>query len=183
MVMCARVAPLCRTTLVTASCTIRYAAVPTDAGTAARSPVTLDGGGDAGVRGAIGQLVQRLEPGHRGTRCQLALRAEHADEGPQLGESLLAGVLDGLQGRLDLFWLAVHEVQGDAGLHVDEGHVVGHDVMQLAGDAQAFLAGLAAALFGPGPSVLDHPGAIEPHELAGRQHQEGPGDHSGEETP
>ena len=96
--------------------------------------------------------------------------------------SLLASLMV-LEGGLDLFRLAVDEVQGDAGLHVDEGHVMGHDVVQLTGDAQAFLAGLAPPLLGPGPPELDHPGPVQPDELAGGQHQQAPRQHAGERRP
>ncbi len=57
---------------------------------------------------------------------------------------------------LRLFRVGVHQVQPDAGLDVDEGDVVADHVVQVAGDAQAFLAGPALVVKGAGGFGFGH---------------------------
>ena len=54
-------------------------------------------------------------------------------------ERLVAGVLDGGEGRAGLLGLLVEQVEGDAGLHVDQRDVVGEHVVQLLGQREALL--------------------------------------------
>ena len=105
----------------------------------------------AGRAGPGDQAVQLGQAGGRGPRRRLVALAEHVEHRPQLPKGVVAGLLDGHQGGAGLARLLVHQVQGHAGLHVDQGDVVGEHVVQLAGDAHALLAGPPPGLLGPGP--------------------------------
>jgi hypothetical protein len=88
--------------------------------------------------------------GGRPGRGLVAL-TEHVEHRPQLAQGVVGGLLDGRKGAAGLARLLVHQVQGHAGLDVDQGDVVGEHVVQLAGDAHALLAGPPPVLLGPGP--------------------------------
>ena len=76
---------------------------------------------------------------------------------------------------VDLLGMGAAQVQGDRCLHVDERHVVGHDVVQLLRDAQPVLAGPAATLLGEGPAVAERALAAHPGHLGEGQHEQRPG--------
>ena len=124
-----------------------------------------------------GSRDEVLEPG--GARCRLGRvgvvgLAQHVQDGAQFPEPLLARGLDRLQGLGGRLRAGGQDVGGHPGLHVDGGHGVGHDVVQLAGDAQSFLVEAAAGiLFGP---VADggHVGVPVRHRDPGEQRR---GDH------
>ena len=79
-----------------------------------------------------------MPPGAR--RAARLVASTPTSERSSTSASLLASLM--AAERLRLLGLAVDEVQGDAGLHVDQRHVVRDDVVQLAGDPQPLLVGL-----------------------------------------
>ena len=113
----------------------------------------LDPGADlqAGRAGPRDQAVQLGQAGGGGPGRRLVALAEHVQDRAELPQCVVGGLLDGLQGAAGLARLLVHQVQGHAGLDVDQGDVVGEHVVQLAGDAHALLAGPPLRLLGPGP--------------------------------
>ena len=114
------------------------------------SPVTSSVARRARPRARASTSASRSRrPGGRAPgRGPVVAAPQHVEHRAQLAERLLAGVLDGGERRAGLLGLLVQQVQGDAGLHVDERDVVGEHVVQLAGDAQPLLAGPAARLLG-----------------------------------
>jgi hypothetical protein len=91
--------------------------------------------------------------------------AEHVEHRAQLLQLLLARLLDGGQRRPGLLGMLVEEMEGDVGLDVDEGDVVGEHVVELPGDAQPLLARSLGA--GPPPRGCAElrrpaPGGCEP---------------------
>ena len=71
----------------------------------------------------------------RRARVGAALGAQHPEHGAHLVERGLAGLLDAREGIRGLVGLLLHEVQPDAGLHVDLAERVREHVVQLARDA------------------------------------------------
>ncbi len=147
----------------------------------------LVGAGDldaqAGVAEGAGEFVEAVQAGGGfGGGLRVAGLSEQADGGPQLVEGGATGLPDVGEGLLRLVGALVHDVRGDAGLDVDQGDVVGDDVVQVAGDAQAFLGDPAAGLllagafgaFGAFPDGLDE-GAATADGVAGGGADAGPG--------
>ena len=98
----------------------------------------------------------------------------------QVGEGGAAGVLDVAQRPVGLAGVALEQVRRDARLDVDRGHRVGHDVVDLAGDAQPLLAHAPQRLLlgGLHQPLLGH--AARPDHLAGgdrQQDESGVADH------
>jgi hypothetical protein len=138
----------------------------------------LPGHGERGVQaGPAGPGDQGLELG--GARRRLGGvgvvgLTQHVQDGAELPEPLLARGLDRLQRIGYRLGAGGQDVGGHPGLHVDGGHGVRDDVVQLAGDAQPLLVDAAAGiLLGP---VLDglHVGAPVRHGDTGEQRR---GDH------
>src|SRR6185437_10396447 len=86
--------------------------------------------------------------------------SEHAEHRTQFGQGLPADLVDRGERLPGPFWLPVHQVQSRVGLDVNDRDVVGDDVVQVAGDRQAFGHGLAFKLFFSGLGLLD--GALVP---------------------
>ena len=74
-------------------------------------------------------------------------RPQHAEDRTQFDECLTAHAVDGGQGFDGALRLPVRQVQGGGGLDVDDRDVVGHDVVEVAGDPYPLLTGHAARLF------------------------------------
>ena len=87
---------------------------------------------------------------------------------------VVARLLDGRERRARLLGLLVEEVQGDAGLHVDERDVVGEHVVQLLRELQALLARLALARFLGEALLLGALLASHPHHLGDGEHEQQP---------
>src|SRR5690606_3714642 len=157
----------------------------------------VDGGGQGGVPDVAGHLhvqpgaaegarefVQAVQAGRGLGRCLgVPGLAEQADGGAQLVQGGAAGLADVGEGLLGLVGPLVHDVGGDPGLDVDQGDVVGDDVVQVAGDAQAFLGDPAAGLLlagafgtlGAFPDGLDD-GAAAADGVTGAGADAGPGE-------
>ena len=100
---------------------------------------------DAGATRVVDQGAELLQPWRRRQRNLLVV-AQHSDGHPQLVERLLAELLDRGQRRRGLLGMALEHVQGGTRLHVDRGDAVGDHVVEVAGDAQAFLGDAAPGL-------------------------------------
>ena len=81
-----------------------------------------------------------------GARGASLAAAQHVERAAQLAQRLAAGLLDVGERRAGLLGLVVDQVQGHAGLHVDQRDVVGEHVVQLLGELQPLLARAALAL-------------------------------------
>nr|BFE85574.1 hypothetical protein GCM10020093_081750 [Planobispora longispora] len=124
------------------------------------------------------QVRQGLRPDSRVVvRLVPVLRAEHVQELPHLRHRLAGRALGGDEGLLGAPGIGRHGRAAGADHHVDHADVVGHDVVQLAGDAAALGAdrGLGRLLL-PAFSQL----APEPEELPQADDQEG--ERTGTET-
>ena len=97
----------------------------------------------------------------------------------QLGQRLLAGLVDGRQGGAGLPGPLVQQVQGHPRLHVDERDLVGQHIVQLPGDEQALLAGATAVLLPRHLGPLGAPLEADTGDLAGRAGQRQPGEVGG----
>ena len=78
--------------------------------------------------------------------------AQQPEDDPQFFLGRSADGLDGLQCGAGLLRALGHEAPADPGLDGDHREGVGHDVVQLAGDANPLLADLLAGAFGLGGS-------------------------------
>src|SRR5690606_31532518 len=157
----------------------------------------VDGGGQGGVPDVAGHLhvqpgaaegarefVQAVQAGRGLGRCLgVPGLAEQADGGAQLVQGGAAGLADVGEGLLGLVGPLVHGVGGAAGLDVGRGDVAGADVVQGAGDAQAYLGDPAAGLLlagavgtlGAFPDGLDD-GAAAADGVTGAGADAGPGE-------
>jgi hypothetical protein len=77
-----------------------------------------------------------------------------------------------------LLWPFVDEVEGHAGLHVDERDVVGQDVVQLLGHAEALLALASPLLLGPVAGGVRDPFALYAYEVGDDEDHEQPRRHA-----
>ena len=168
----ARVAAAWRTTLVSASWAMRKAARSTPGGQPVgdvvgrdRPPVAvhpLDAHVEAGAAGPLdearrGRPARRWGPAAAASPWRSTSSTERSSPRASLLASLMAASAGAHLVGVDGVGLLVDQVQRHAGPHVDQRDVVGEHVVQLAGDAQALLAGAAAGLLGRGP-----PGARRP---------------------
>ncbi len=116
-------------------------------------PVAVGAGyldGEPRVAEGVDQLAEDGEAGCGfGGRLGVALLAQEADGDPQLVERGAAGVAYVGERLLGLVGTLVHDVGGDPGLHVDQGDVVGDDVVEVPGDPQPLLGDPAAGLLLP----------------------------------
>ncbi|GAA3237334.1 hypothetical protein GCM10020256_56700 [Streptomyces thermocoprophilus] len=119
-----------------------------DGGRDARAVVGVgDLDGQAGAAEGAGEFVEAVQAGGGFGGCLgVAGLAQQSDGGAEFVERGAAGLADVGEGLLGLVGPLVHDVGGDTGLHIDEGDVVGDDVVQVAGDAQTFLGDAAAGL-------------------------------------
>ena len=111
-------------------------------------------------RHASDQLVEAVQPRLRATRIArvamviVAVRPQHAEQAAQLGHRVAGGRADDLEPLAALLGHAGRGQAGGVGLDGDHGHVVGDDVVQLAGDAGALgQGGLVALGLGDGTPV------------------------------
>ena len=81
------------------------------------------------------QIVELGQPRLGREFVGLAGAAQEPEQAVHLDDGLAAGGLDRAQGLGRLVGLAVHHPPGRPRLHPHETHVVGHDVVQLPGDA------------------------------------------------
>ncbi len=99
-----------------------------------------------------GRAQRRGELGHPGQHARRlhgrggVLVAQQAEGGAQVVERRARDALDLGQRGLGLARALVQDVGGDAGLDVDGDHRVGHDVVDLPGDAQALVGEAALGL-------------------------------------
>ena len=126
-----------------------------------------------GARGPDGldQLLDVDEPrGRRQGGRSVLLVAQQPEDDPQFFLGRSADGLDGFQGGAGLLRAPGHEAPADSGLDGDHREGVGHDVVQLAGDANTLLADLLAGAFGLGGSrplgLLGQPGQVAPARRA-----------------
>jgi hypothetical protein len=103
---------------------------------------------ESGRPRALDQRGQVGQPGGRLAGRRLA-HAQDVEHRAQLAQRVAAGVADDGQRRAGLLGVLVQQVEGHPRLDGDEGDVVGQHVVELLGDAQPLLAGLAAGLLGP----------------------------------
>ena len=109
---------------------------------------------DARGAAAFDQLVDVGEGGRRPARRRaVGTGAQDVDQRAELVERVLARRLDRRQRALGQLGLLVDQVQGGPGLHVDQGQVVRHDVVELARDAQLLLAGPSSRLLRGAPAA------------------------------
>ncbi len=92
-------------------------------------------------------LDQRADPGQVWDGLERSIRvawlAEHSKNRAQLLESFVTCRFDRCKRDAALPGIALEQVGGDAGLHVDRGERVRDDVAQVSGDPQPFLLGTA----------------------------------------
>ena len=140
----------------------------------------LDVDGQARGGRAVGQVIEPAQAWARRPRGTCPVLPQHPEHRPQLGEGLLAHLVDRGQGDSGPFRLPVDQVQRRVGLHVDDRNVVCHHVVQVPGDAQPLLARLPPRLIGP--AVGDRRGALaaqaqqfrraeQDHKTGGREHR------------
>ena len=101
---------------------------------------------DAGRGGAGHEVVKAVQARRRRPGRLLAGAAQHAEHRADLAQGVGARLVDRRQRDPRLLGLLVHQMQGDAGLDVDQRDVVRQHVVELLGDAQPLLVGLAAGL-------------------------------------
>ena len=133
------VVPACFITLVSASCTTRYADSSTPPLTHTLEPSTLSVDGDPGVADVVDELGDVGEPRRRCVGTLAVAVAQHAEQAAHLGERAAGCGRDGVEGRRGLVGPVVEHVGADAGLHGDHRHRVGDDVVELLGDPQPLL--------------------------------------------
>ena len=138
-------------------------------------PVTCVGEVQARVPDPLDDVVERGEGRGRVTGSRAVALAQHLDERAQLDEGLLARPLDDPQCLVDLLGVGAAQVQRDRRLHVDQGHVVGDDVVQVLRDPQAVLPRPPPALLGQRPAVGERPLAADPGDLGEGEHEQAPG--------
>lgn len=140
--------------------------------------------GEPGVAEGVDQAAEDGEPGGRlGGGLGVAGLAQQPDGGPQLVERGATGLAYVRERLLGLVRALVHDMGGHPGLDVDQGDVVGDDVVQVAGDAQPLLGDPAAGLLlagalrplGPFPDRVDER-APAAHGVPGGGGQAGPGE-------
>ena len=100
-----------------------------------------------------------------GTRGRLASLPEDVEDGPQLGERLLARVADRGERRSRLLGERLVHVQRDARLDADERQVVPQRVVELARDPEPLLARAPQRLLLVHPGRLGAPLAPDPDDL------------------
>src|SRR6266545_2749699 len=129
---------------------------------------------DQAGRGGLRHEV--LEPSQgpgRGAGGRLPLLPEDVEDRAQLGQRLLAGLLDRRQRAAGLLGQLLVQVQRNPGLQADQRQVVAEGVVELPGDAEPLLAGSPPCLLLPHPRRLG--GALPPDAdpLGGaEQHQQ-----------
>ena len=129
----------CLTTLVTASCTIRYADWSTAGASSRGAPSTVTDERHAGRAGAVDQLVEVAEPGP--ARRSVPVVAQHPQRAVQLGHRAAAEVGDRVGRLADALVGRAERLR----LHDHQRHVVADRVVQLARDPQALLGRRASA--------------------------------------
>ena len=131
--------PAWRTTLVSASCTTRYAATSTGWGSRRRTPCTsiTTSSPVAVARSISWSTSSSVGVGARGATSP---RAQDVEDRAQLFERVLARVLDRAQRGTGLLRQLVAEVERDAGLHVDERDVVRDDIVEVTRDPEPLVA-------------------------------------------
>src|SRR5690606_39513263 len=104
-----------------------------------------DVGADRESRGPrrLHQVADPVEARGGGGRRVLGAVAQHPDRRAQVAQRVPARLLDRREGGPGLLRVPVEAVQRGPGLDVDVRDVVPGHVVQLAGDAQPLLAGLA----------------------------------------
>jgi hypothetical protein len=90
------------------------------------------------------QVLEAGEPGHRRARRAFVYAAQDAERGAHLAQQLAARPLDRGERRPRLLGVIVHQVQRNAGLHVDQADVMAERVVQVASDAQPLIAAAPA---------------------------------------
>ena len=168
---------------------MRYAAVPTGFGTAPTGPSTVERDVEPGVARRPDQVGDLVHAGGRDEVGGLIALAQQRHHRGQLVEHVAARPTDRHQRVLRGLGLAVHDVGGGAGLHVDGRHRVRDAVVEVTRDLQAVLGDpppgllLARPFEGAGPLLeLCKSRAPGPQHLA-EEHRAGrPADeHDGEE--
>ena len=82
----------------------------------------------------VGQGVELREAGLRTVRVGAVVGGQGVQHGPQFGERGPGGRADRTERGPGPLRLLVEDVLGGRGLHRDDRHVVGHHVVQFAGD-------------------------------------------------
>ena len=108
------------------------------------------------------------------SRRTLGAGPQHVDQGAELVERVLARGLDRGERALGQLGTLVDQVERGAGLHVDEREVVGHDVVELAGDAQLLLAGAESRFLLARPAARRRALASDADDLRRRRQHEEP---------
>ena len=183
-----REASACRTTLVSASCTIRYPAASTPRGRASRRDPHVDA--EARRLGPPHQLRHVAQARRGRARHLLAGPAQRVQHRLDVRQRFPARLLDRGQRGPDLLRPLVHQLQRHPRLHVDQRQAVRHHVVQVPGDAEPLLAGLPPARLvrrallldrplpaglGEGPPVADQLGPGQQEQQPGREPSRGPG--------
>ena len=130
--------PPCRSTLVSASCTIRYAERSSAGGQRRRVAGHGQLDGEAGGAELVDQPGDVAQPGAgRELAARLVAPRRSTPEQPaHLDQRRAGGGLDAAQRAPRALRPAVDDVVGHAGLDGDHAHRVGDHVVQLAGDPQ-----------------------------------------------
>nr|WP_258068088.1 hypothetical protein [Pseudoclavibacter sp. RFBB5] len=123
------------------------------------SVLEVEGGFDAAVCAAVDKRLQVAELGLPGKGRVFVEAQDSAEVGAHLLQSVAGGSGDGLEFGFGLFVEVRDAEGGGAGLHVDDVHAVGDDVVHFAGDTGAFFGAHAAFLF-------DIDSALRMHEFA-----------------
>jgi hypothetical protein len=105
----------------------------------ARLPGHGHGGREPGPAGAVDQLAEVPETRLRRALGGLGVAAQHPEQAAHLVERLAGGLADGGEVAHAVLGQPADPVGGGLGLDRDHGHVVGDDVVQLAGDPGALL--------------------------------------------
>ena len=147
------------------------------AGSGRAIAVHLERDAYAGRGGAGDEVAEAVQARRRPPRRVLAGAAQHTEHRADLAQRVGARLVDRRQRDPRLAGLLVHQLQGDAGLDVDQRNVVRQHVVQLAGDAQPLLVGLAAGLELARPLGLREAllAAADPLD-AGQRHEQPGGD-------